>query len=114
METTLERTTEIRHDMSEYFAYWKSLTHNNAKIPSHFFLLHDIILGRDPKKVSFSPITNKNKLNNGMKRWKGLEAAINRLVYSLKHEKDSKLVELSGVGSTTIEKFKYIRYDNES
>jgi len=68
-------TIEQRRDLSEYFAYWKSITRDNQKVPAHIFLLHDLILGRDPKKCSFSPITNKNKLDNGQNRWDSLMIA---------------------------------------
>jgi hypothetical protein len=104
METmTMEKpTTEIeaRRDMSEYFDYWKSITKDNAKLDSRFFLLHDLILGRDPKKGAFSPITSKNKLTNGCRKWQGLEAAASSLLFWYNRKDSSmekKLIELSGL-----------------
>ena len=108
MEMTIEKpTTEIetRRDMSEYFAYWKSITRDNACLSPHIFLLHDLILNRDPKKGAFSPITSKNKLNNGCTRWQGLASACSNLGLWLDHspnEKEMKLVKLSGLDVTEI------------
>lgn len=102
--TTMEApviTFETRRDMSEYFAYWKSITRDNARLPSRTFLLHDLILNRDPKKGSFSPITNKNKLANGSRVWQGLEEAVSSLSFRLGRKdgskEEKKLVELSGI-----------------
>jgi hypothetical protein len=80
--TTMERpTTEARRDMTEYYDYWRSLSRDNAKLPAHLFLLHDLIRGKEPRCNSFSPITNKNKLANGRNTWSGLYQAKYALSY---------------------------------
>lgn len=88
-------------NLNEYFAYWKQITANNTKVSSHIFLLHELILGRDPKNSAFTPITNKNKLYNGQKSWDGLEHAIcilgRRLSDTIKQSTatEQKMIELS-------------------
>lgn len=105
METAIiESTTEASRDLSEYFAYWKNITRDNEKLPAHIFLLHDLILNRDPKKNSFSPITNKNKLNNGCTRWSSLIQAKKALDFcslNKPNKRESKLMELSATYNNT-------------
>ena len=94
---TIETPIAEETNLKEYFAYWKEITAKNAKLPASTFLLHDLILGRDPKKSAFTPITNKNKLANGQTRWQGLYWAIRNLEYKVKHTAElKKMFELSG------------------
>lgn len=86
--------------LNEFFTYWKQITVDNKKVPSHIFLLRDLILGHDPKNGSFTPITNKNKLSNGQNSWDGLMFAVHMVKYnSLYHPTpmEQKLIELSHV-----------------
>ena len=69
--------------MSEFKTYWKSINPSSTAYPSAIYLLLDLIKGRDPKKSGFTPITNKNKLNNGMGAWDGLDLAKKHLRYIL-------------------------------
>ena len=69
--------------MSEFKTYWKSIDPSTTAYPSAIYLLLDLIKGRDPKTSGFTPITNKNKLNNGMGAWDGLDLAKKHLRYIL-------------------------------
>jgi hypothetical protein len=84
-------------DMKAYFKLWKEITADKAKLSSSYFLIHDLILGRDPKKSAFTPITNKNKLMNGQTRWQGLSVATMHVHRYLKNDPLARqLIELSG------------------
>ena len=88
-----------------FFTYWKEITADNKWVPSHIFLLYDLILDRDPKKNSFTPITNKNKLNNGQNSWDGLMFAQHMVKYNSLHHPtpmEQKLIELSHVDVSTL------------
>lgn len=99
--TTMERpTTQAHRPSTEYYDYWRSLSRDNAKLPAHLFLLHDLIRDKDPKGNSFSPITNKNKLTNGSSTWHGLRQAVNALSFWISHgpnDREKKLMELAGM-----------------
>jgi hypothetical protein len=103
METIDIQATEQRN-LNEYFKYWRELTADRAVISPSLFLLHDLILGRDPKKSAFTPITNKNKLANGCHRWDGLASAKTSLSYSLQRPsgETGMLIGLSGLTSLEI------------
>jgi hypothetical protein len=99
METIDIQATEQRN-LNEYFKYWRELTADRAVISPSLFLLHDLILGRDPKKSAFTPISNKNKLANGGQRWSGLSKAKFSLWYhSIKNTSplEKTLIGLSGL-----------------
>jgi len=104
MEAVIEREAPTyQRDLSEYFNYWKSITVDNAKLSASTFLLHDLILNRDPKKHGFSPITNKNKLANGAHAWQGLRAAAHPFKWDrVPTIEQAKMLELTGLSRSTI------------
>lgn len=70
--------------MSEFSIIWKALTAGRKVQPSYIFLLHDLLLDRDPRGSSFSMKTNKLKLANGQRPWEGVDTAAKNLYYALK------------------------------
>jgi len=88
-------------DMKAYFKFWKEITADNAVLGSHYFLLHNLVLGRDPKRNGFSPVTNKNKLVNGHHKWGGLAGAVANVRWSLKNDLLAR--QLLALGGKTLE-----------
>ena len=77
---------------------------NKSNRAAGYFLLHDLILDRDPKRSGFTPITNTNKLTNGQDPWRGLKSAKLQVVW-LMRSNDAlalKLIEESGVSKEEI------------
>jgi hypothetical protein len=70
---------------TEFKTLWKQNINkiDSSGIASSYYLLHDLILGRDPKKSAFKEITNQNKLMNGMDPWSGYKAAQIRLKWMI-------------------------------
>jgi hypothetical protein len=90
--------------MTEFKTIWKqNLDKINASgIASSYYLLHDLILGRDPKKSAFKEITNPRKLANGQDPWAGYKQAKIRIKWMVQKNELAQQLIAAG-GSPTIE-----------
>ena len=90
--------------MTEFKTIWKQNLDkiNTSGIASSFYLLHDLILGRDPQKSAFKEITNPRKLANGQDPWAGYKQAKIRIKWMLKSNELTQQL-LAAAGNPTIE-----------
>ena len=98
--------------MNNFKQLWKQSISNisTSSEASSFFLLLDLIKGRNPKESGFTKIKNPIKLSNGQDPWNGLKHASNILYWMIKREKPLVL-ELIKVSGLTIEEIEHRRIE---